>query len=84
MADTKTAGSSYPVYQRCQQCDGTGGITCTLCRGIGVRLYVNAHTNGTLQAEVCALCEKKSGFMEICKACNGEKAIRLQKVSKKS
>jgi hypothetical protein len=56
-------------FSICKNCEGTGGIECTECKGIW---YTKSKFHGTNQ-KICNSCTK--GFSDICRICNGGKRV---------
>ncbi len=57
------------TYQPCVCCQGTGGLRCPYCPGLGA---IPRHWKESF--EICKKCD--GGYKERCVACNGERAIR--------
>lgn len=61
------------TYLKCSNCQGTGGIVCTLCNGTGQKWRVDKY--GCDTRINCSSCSCDRGFTSRCCDCLGSKAI---------
>lgn len=62
----------YDTFSPCNECKGTGGITCLVCKGSGTQTVARYMEEQFVEH---LKCKCNNGFSNICVFCNGGKAI---------